>query len=78
MAQRETPLLQLDRKCYMIPTDSTAAVETILAQVRQILLAWDEGHVLGEVVIVAGHNDLQVVETPRRKLAPVKRWRKAK
>lgn len=53
-----------------------AEIESVLEQMRMVLLRWHENDTLGEIAIVRGGQEWQVEERPRHVSARVKRQTK--
>jgi hypothetical protein len=51
-------------------------IETVLDQLRAVLMRWAYDDTLGEIVIVRGSNQSQIEERPIRRHEPVKRARR--
>ncbi len=48
-------------------------IEDVLEQMREVLIRWHRGGVVGEVTVVSGRNQYQLEECPRHKHRPVSR-----
>lgn len=48
-------------------------IDSLLMQLRDVLLSWDENATLGEVAIVGGGHEWQIEERPRHRGARIKR-----
>lgn len=51
---------------------TTPEDDEVLAQVRELLIAWRRTGSIGEIAVVRGYNQTQVEERPRIKLPAVK------